>query len=111
MIIDAASFTTKNRKRDDHLHSDAILAVVKYPTIVFTANDVRPSGTGGVEVTGTLTVHGRSPNLARRSERNRSLGDGVNRGRDRPKFVGRDVARGGEDGSRAQKFGGDPRPL
>jgi polyisoprenoid-binding protein YceI len=30
LIIDAASFTTKNKKRDDHLRSDVILAVVKY---------------------------------------------------------------------------------
>jgi polyisoprenoid-binding protein YceI len=68
LIIDAASFTTKNKKRDDHLRSDAILAVVKYPTIVFSANGGRPSGAGRVEVTGVLTVHGRSQPLTLHAE-------------------------------------------
>lgn len=31
LIINSTSFTTKNKKRDDHLRSDAILAVVNYP--------------------------------------------------------------------------------
>ena len=60
LTIDAASFTTKNKKRDEHLRSDDILAVVSYPTIVFTANEGRPSGSGGLEVAGVLTLHGRS---------------------------------------------------
>jgi polyisoprenoid-binding protein YceI len=63
LIIDAASFNTKNKKRDDHLRSDAILAVVKFPTIDFTANGGRPTEGGEVEVTGELSVQGRSQPL------------------------------------------------
>ena len=68
LIIDATTFTTKNKKRDDHLRSDDILAVDEYPAIAFTANGVRPSGTGRVEVAGVLTLHGRSQPMTLEAE-------------------------------------------
>lgn len=68
LVIDAASFDTKNKKRDDHLRSEDFLEVVKYPTIVFTANGGRPAGAGRVEITGLLTVHGRSQPLTLQAE-------------------------------------------
>lgn len=68
LTLDAASFTTKNKKRDGHLRSDAILDVVTYPTIVFTATGARPSGDGRIEVTGMLTVLGRSQPLSLQAE-------------------------------------------
>jgi polyisoprenoid-binding protein YceI len=63
LVLDAGSFDTKNKKRDDHLRSADFFEVIKYPTISFTADSVRPVGFGRVEVTGVLTVHGRSQPL------------------------------------------------
>jgi polyisoprenoid-binding protein YceI len=68
LVIDAASFDTKNKKRDDHLRSEDFLEVVKYPTIVFTANGGRPAGAGRVEITGVLTVHGATQPLTLQAE-------------------------------------------
>ena len=68
LVIDAASFDTKNKKRDDHLRSEDFLEVVKYPTIVFTANGGRPAGAGRVEITGVLTVHGGTQPLTLQAE-------------------------------------------
>jgi len=59
-VIDAGSFDTKNKKRDDHLRTADFFEVVKYPTISFTADSVRSTGSGRLEVDGKLTVHGRS---------------------------------------------------
>jgi len=63
LVIDATSFDTNNKKRDDHLRSEDFLEASQYPTIVFTAERGRPSGVGGVEVTGTLTVRDRTQPL------------------------------------------------
>jgi polyisoprenoid-binding protein YceI len=60
LVIDAGSFDTKNKKRDDHLRSADFFEVIKYPTISFTADSVRPIGFGRLQVSGLLTVHGRS---------------------------------------------------
>jgi len=63
LVIDAASFDTKNKKRDEHLRSEDFLEAIKYPTITFTANSGRGVGSDRVEVTGELTVRGRSQPL------------------------------------------------
>ena len=63
LVIDAASFDTKNKKRDDHLRSEDFFEAIKYPTITFTANGGRVVGSDRVEVTGELTVRGRSQPL------------------------------------------------
>jgi polyisoprenoid-binding protein YceI len=60
LVIDAGSFDTKNKKRDDHLRTADFFEVVKYPTLSFTADGVRSTGSGRLEVDGVLTVHGRS---------------------------------------------------
>ena len=60
LVIDAGSFATKNRKRDQHLRSADFLDVRAHPTIVFTANGWRPLDGDRVEITGRLTVHGHS---------------------------------------------------
>lgn len=72
LVIDAASFDTKSTKRDNHLRSEDFLEVVKYPTIVFMANGGRPAGPDRVEITGVLTVHGRSQPLTLQAEVTRS---------------------------------------
>ncbi len=68
LVIDAASFDTKNKKRDDHLRSSDFLEVVKHPTIVFTATGGRPAGAGRVEITGVLTVRGRTQPVTLQAE-------------------------------------------
>ena len=60
LVIDAGSFDTKNKKRDEHLRSADFFDVSTYPTIAFTADDVRSIGPGCLDVHGLLTVHGRS---------------------------------------------------
>lgn len=67
-VIDAASFTTKNKKRDGHLRSEAILNVARYPTIVFTANGARLVGSGRFEITGILTIRDQSQPLKLQAE-------------------------------------------
>lgn len=64
LIIDAGSFDTGNKKRDDHLRSADFFETIKYPTITFIANGVRPADSGRLEVSGVLTVHGRSRPVA-----------------------------------------------
>ena len=68
LVIDATSFDTKNKKRDDHLRSDDFLEVVKYPTIVFTVNGGRPTAGGRFDITGVLTIHGQSLPLTLHAE-------------------------------------------
>ena len=72
LVIDAASFDTKNKRRDAHLRSEDFLEVAKYPTIDFTADGGRPAGTGRVEITGVLTVHGRTQPITLEAEVSRS---------------------------------------
>lgn len=68
LVIDAASFDTKNKKRDDHLRSEDFLEVINYPTIIFTVNGGRPTGAGRLEITGVLTIHGRGLPLTLQAE-------------------------------------------
>jgi polyisoprenoid-binding protein YceI len=60
LVLDAASVNTGNAKRDAHLRTADFFEVEKYPTIVFSATGARPTGSGQVELTGTLTIHGES---------------------------------------------------
>jgi polyisoprenoid-binding protein YceI len=60
LTIDAASIDTKVKKRDDHLRSADFFHVARHPTISFLVTEVRLSPAGTFEVTGNLTVHGRS---------------------------------------------------
>jgi len=60
IVFDAASFDTKNKKRDAHLRTEDFFEVQKYPTITFAVTGASPLPTGQVELTGELTVHGRS---------------------------------------------------
>jgi polyisoprenoid-binding protein YceI len=59
LVIDAASLDTKNKKRDEHLRSPDFFDVITYPTISFTADNVRSIGPGCVDVHGLLAIHGR----------------------------------------------------
>ena len=61
--IDVASINTREEKRDAHLRSPDFLDVEKYPTIAFASKAVRRHG-DGYEVTGDLTIHGTTREIA-----------------------------------------------
>jgi polyisoprenoid-binding protein YceI len=68
LVIDTASFDTKNKKRDDDLHSEDFLDVTKYPNIIFTAHDGRRIDATQVEISGMLAIHGKSQALTFKAE-------------------------------------------
>jgi polyisoprenoid-binding protein YceI len=59
ITIAAASVETKNARRDTHLRSGAFFATDTFPHITFSVDRVQPSS-GGVTVTGKLTVRGQT---------------------------------------------------
>jgi polyisoprenoid-binding protein YceI len=60
VTIDAASVTTGDTKRDDHLRNPDFLDVEKYPTLEFASTSVRHSGGSNFEVVGDLTIAGQT---------------------------------------------------
>jgi polyisoprenoid-binding protein YceI len=57
-VIDAASISTRNEKRDAHLRSPDFFDVAKFPVITFKSTEVKKAGDGKYKVTGTLDMHG-----------------------------------------------------
>ena len=57
-VIDAASISTRDEKRDEHLRSADFLDVAAYPTIEFQSTRVARRADGSLEITGELTIHG-----------------------------------------------------
>jgi polyisoprenoid-binding protein YceI len=64
VVIDATSISTRDAQRDEHLKSPDFLDVAKFPTITFKSRDVVASGGGSFEVTGDLTIHGVTQEIA-----------------------------------------------
>jgi polyisoprenoid-binding protein YceI len=60
LVIDAASVATGIKKRDDHLRTADFFDVATYPTITYEATGGQLKGSGTLELTGTLTVHGKT---------------------------------------------------
>lgn len=56
VTIDAASVSTKESTRDDHLRSPDFFDVASYPTWTFASTAVKDAGNGRWQVTGDLTV-------------------------------------------------------
>jgi polyisoprenoid-binding protein YceI len=56
--IDATSVDTRVEMRDNDLRSPNFLDVQKYPTITFHGKQVKASGSGKLQLTGDLTIHG-----------------------------------------------------
>jgi polyisoprenoid-binding protein YceI len=59
LSIVADSLNTKNKQRDKHLRSADFFDVATHPDFSFAVDGVRPVD-GGVQVTGSLTVRGRT---------------------------------------------------
>ncbi|HML16524.1 MAG TPA: YceI family protein [Bryobacteraceae bacterium] len=62
--IDAASINTREPQRDEDLRSANFLDAARFPTITFKSRDVLASGGGTYEVTGDLTIHGVTQEVA-----------------------------------------------
>jgi len=56
--IDASSVDTRVQMRDNDLRSPNFLDVQKYPTITFKSKQVKAAGSGKLQITGDLTIHG-----------------------------------------------------
>jgi polyisoprenoid-binding protein YceI len=56
--IDANSVDTRVQMRDNDLRSPRFLDAQKYPTITFRSKQAKVSGTGKLQMTGDLTIHG-----------------------------------------------------
>jgi polyisoprenoid-binding protein YceI len=62
--IEATSVDTRVEMRDNDLRSPNFLDVQKYPTITFQSKKVEAAGAGKLKVTGELTVHGVTKEVA-----------------------------------------------
>lgn len=56
--VQAASISTNNEMRDNHLKSADFLEFEKYPTLTFTTTKFSPKGGDDYELVGDLTIHG-----------------------------------------------------
>jgi polyisoprenoid-binding protein YceI len=57
-VIEAASISTANEKRDTHLQTPDFFDVAKYATITFTSKSWKKTGEDAFDVTGDLTIKG-----------------------------------------------------
>jgi polyisoprenoid-binding protein YceI len=64
VTIDASSVDTRVSKRDDDLRGERFFDVAKYPTITFKSKRVAAAGPGKLTVTGDLTIHGVTKEVA-----------------------------------------------
>jgi polyisoprenoid-binding protein YceI len=56
--IEAASVDTRVEMRDNDLRSPNFLDVQKFPTITFRSKQIKAAGSGKLQITGDLTIHG-----------------------------------------------------
>jgi polyisoprenoid-binding protein YceI len=62
--IDVTSINTREEKRDQHLKSPDFFDVAKFPTITFKSKKVAKEGSDRLKVTGDLTIHGVTKEVA-----------------------------------------------
>jgi polyisoprenoid-binding protein YceI len=55
---DAASITTDNERRDNHIKSPDFIDVVKFPKITFRSTSVTKTTASAYKIAGNLTLHG-----------------------------------------------------
>lgn len=70
VAIDAASLSTRDENRDNHLKSPDFLDVATYPTITFTSTRVEPGAGDELTVYGDLTIRGVTREVALKSHFN-----------------------------------------
>ena len=58
VTIEAASLSTREPQRDQHLRSGDFFDVEKYPTLTFRSTRVEPRGQEFFKLAGELTIHG-----------------------------------------------------
>jgi len=58
VTIEAASLSTREPQRDEHLRSADFFDVAKYPTLTFRSKRIEKLGEEFFKVTGDLTIHG-----------------------------------------------------
>jgi len=63
LTVAAGSIDTKNKMRDKDLRSAKVFDIASHPDITCTVDGIQPAG-GGVRVTGSLTIHGRTRPLS-----------------------------------------------
>jgi len=59
LTVAAGSIDTKGKARDKDLRSAKVFDIANHPDITYTVDSMQPAG-GGVQVTGSLTVHART---------------------------------------------------
>jgi polyisoprenoid-binding protein YceI len=64
LSIQVKSVDTNNEKRDQHLRSPDFFNVNQFPTMTFESTSVRAAGEGRYTVTGNLTLHGVTKEVA-----------------------------------------------
>ena len=64
VTIQAASISTNEPKRDEHLKTPDFFDVANQPTITFKSTSVKPTGKDTYEVTGNLTLRGVTKQIA-----------------------------------------------
>ena len=57
-VIDVASISTREPKRDAHLKSADFFDVEKFPTLTFKSTKIEAAGAGQAKMTGDLTIRG-----------------------------------------------------
>jgi polyisoprenoid-binding protein YceI len=62
LIVAGGSIDTKNKMRDKDLRSAKLFDIANHPDITYTVEGMQPAR-GGVQVTGSLTVRGRTRSL------------------------------------------------
>ena len=63
VTINASSIDTRNADRDGHLKSNDFFDMENHPQITFTSTKIEPNGSGGVDVTGDLTIKGTTKSI------------------------------------------------
>ncbi len=64
VTIDASSVDTRVEKRDNDLRSPRFFDAAKFPTLTFKSKRTEPNGAGKLKVTGDLTIHGVTKEVA-----------------------------------------------
>ncbi|MDX2357646.1 YceI family protein [Dietzia sp. PP-33] len=63
VTITASSIDTRNADRDGHLKSNDFFDMETYPEITFRSTKISANGSGGVDVTGDLTIKGQTRSI------------------------------------------------